>query len=267
MTPLEYSRSRSAWRSDDWWLLEAVAFRDHPRALTALASQMPKHLWRQVLHITRAPGGGLETAIGGFLLLVSLVTVVLMPLLALRSIMFFFFAGADADAELVAWQPGVVSIAASVSMLGLSIRSHSARLAGSRSYRSLLEPLVSVICAPILLAVAMHARDAGRLEGSDMWLIGIAAAIVAAIVAMIITAKPLPGSRALGAIESLAPQAQEAATADLRAAIDALADHGLITREQRSAALQAPLGTLGSALGTPRKRPKAGDEQLDTSML
>lgn len=263
-TPAELVARRRSWGGDDWWLLEIAAFRDHRAVRMALAGRMPMMLWDAAFPDARR--NPFVTAVQVILLLLTCaIVLVLMPLVALRTVVLVF---RGLEQPLEGWQIGVTAFAAAATVAYFTI------LWRSRPNSSGDAWLPAFLFVPGLTQLAMSAVawHAGAFDGGAWWVAGPVAAVLVGGVELariwrIGAARRPPAGNVEAAVAQLDERARQQVRSELVSAFNTLQRRGLISAEVADVARAAELGTLGLTLGTERPRPRPGDEQRPSGAL
>lgn len=251
-TPHEIAETAEKWSDDEWWHLEAAAFRGNRAMQLALAKQMPKALWRTAL---QQPNSNVFALIlNGICMLTQLfVACILSPLLAVQCIV---IAVRGFDPPMLAWQLGAASLSAAVSVAYPLFRARHQPT--PMSEHKIVFVVVGTSVIQLISGLFAWRQDA--LEGSPYWLIAVGAAVLISAVTAVTLDPPRHTKRQTTAEDAAAQLDADTRTAvrnELSSAISRLSERGIIEPDAAQTARQLPLGALGATLGT--ERPDYGD--------
>lgn len=263
-SPKQLVANRESWSEDDWWLLEAAAFRNNGSVLRELAGNMPMRLWSVALPNS---GGKLFTFVNGLMIFVLLVSsYLLMPLLSVRSIV---LAARGFEVPVVAWHLGAAAAVALVPLLYFAVRALASVRAALEQKGVTVPAVLVLVSSAIQLVVGVVAWPDSGTVGSPLWFVASIAAALGAGFALLVrrSGSTAAAARTGSAVDSLDEATRAAVRESLDGALDQLATDGLITPETRDDAKALPLGQLGAMLGSDRPRPAPGDEQRPAGAL
>ncbi|KAA9089042.1 hypothetical protein [Microbacterium radiodurans] len=237
----ELAQTSSQWDAVSWWRLEARALRDHPDVQLALGRLAPREAWRDLVPSRPA-------FVQPLLAIAQIASIVLPAVAAFGSVRAVLIEGDQLDLGVAGTAMGVAAVIALSGILSQRRRPESAH---PRTARML--GIIHLVSALAVLVMAAMAFADDRVTG--VWGIAGVLADLAIGVFFVVRYRRVPedenrdnverAARGLKRrIDRLSPGDAAAILVEIGAAVDTLAERGLIDAAAATRARRAPLGLL-----------------------